>query len=81
MWWGSVMTRWSKFVAGVKPWWVLPMHDHDGERKFIESVRDCELAIAPVIDAQTKYLVDRGELNGFSRQLRLGFESRRSENS
>jgi hypothetical protein len=33
-------------------------------------------ALAPVIDAQTEYLVRKGEINGFTRQLEAGFQKK-----
>jgi len=36
-------------------------------------------ALAPLIDAQTDYLVKKAEINGFTRQLRAGFARRSAE--
>lgn len=32
--------------------------------------------LAPIIREQTDYLVEKGRINGFSRQLQIGFERR-----
>jgi hypothetical protein len=50
----------------------------DGDRHLREeaaAIREEQQALAPIIDAQTAYLVRKGEINGFTRQLRAGFQS------
>lgn len=69
------MPKWSDVVAHMRP----------GRRERSETKRVCEETAAATaeqeqlgqfIDAQTDYLVRKGEINGFTRQLRVGFARR-----
>jgi hypothetical protein len=69
------MTRWSEIMAKLIPW--LDTDARDARvRKESERVRREAEALAPVIDAQTEYLVRKGEINGFTRQLEAGFQKK-----
>lgn len=57
---------------------LIRQHDDDDAsmRAEVTAVAEEQRALAPVIDAQTDYLVTKAELNGFTRQLRAGFHRR-----
>lgn len=71
------MPKWSEMLARLIPW--LDTDDADERRRLHEESADIEReqqALAPFIADQTEYLVRKGQLNGFSNQLRLGFQQR-----
>lgn len=67
------MPKWSDLLTKLIPW--LDTGDEEAERYRAQMavVRREQQALAPIIDAQTEFLVTRGEVNGFTRQLREGF--------
>lgn len=68
------MPKWSDMLARVIPWFRT---EDDDTRRLCDdaaAVRREQQQLAPFINAQTDYLVRKGELNGFTRQLRVGFE-------
>lgn len=71
------MPKWSEMLARVIPW--LDTEDADEQRQLREELADLEReqqTLAPYIADQTAYLVRKGKVNGFTRQLRMGFEQR-----
>lgn len=74
------MPKWSEMLAKVIPW--LDTGDDAEHRQLREEIADIEREqheLAPLIADQTEYLVRRAEINGFSKQLRLGFQRRATE--
>lgn len=71
------MLKWSEMLAKLIPWFDT---DDVEETRRVRDESAASLAaqefLVPLIDAQTAYLVNKGEVNGFTRQLRLGFERR-----
>jgi hypothetical protein len=62
------------------PW--LDVHETEEHEQLRAEIADMEREqheLAPFIAEQTAYLVHRGQLNGFTRQLRLGFQQRPTE--
>ena len=73
------MLKWSEMWARVIPW--LDVDDTDDRRLQTETA-DMEReqhALAPFIADQTEYLISKGSVNGFSSQLRMGFQRRSAE--
>ena len=71
------MPKWSEMLARLIPW--LDTDDADEHRRLRSETADIEReqeALAPFIADQTAYLEHRGRINGFSNQLRLGFQQR-----
>lgn len=65
-------------LAKLIPWRGLD-HDSCETRRLREETAafsDEARSLAPMIAAQSDYLARKAELNGFSRQLRDGFERR-----
>lgn len=74
------MPKWSEMLTRLIPW--LDTDDADERRRLSKESADLEReqqALAPFIADQTEYLVTKGQINGFSNQLRLGFERRATE--
>lgn len=73
------MQKWSDKLARVIPW--LRTEDDDTRRLCDDAaaVRREQQKLAPIINAQTDYLVRKGEVNGFTRQLQIGFRKRLAE--
>lgn len=72
------MPKWSEMLTRLIPWLDTDDADDDERRLRDETVdltREQE-ALAPFIADQTAYLEYRGRINGFSNQLRLGFQQR-----
>lgn len=67
------MPKWSEMLTKLIPWRDTEDKDARRLRERAAAVRREQQALAPYIDAQTEYLVARGEVNGFTRQLRDGF--------
>lgn len=70
------MPKWSDVIARLMP----SRRERSGETDRLcaeaaDIAREQE-ALAPFIDEQTNYLVTKGEINGFTRQLRSGFARR-----
>lgn len=72
------MPKWSDVTHWIRPW---------GRAHDVETRRACaqasaiiaeQEALSPVIDQMTEYLVEKVRINGITRQLRDGFERRRS---
>lgn len=72
------MPKWSDVTHWILPW---------GRTHDTETMRACaqasailaeQEALAPVIEEMTDYLVEKARINGITRQLRDGFERRRS---
>jgi hypothetical protein len=62
------------------PW--LDTEDGDETRRLQAETAEMEREqheLAPFIADQTAYLVGKGKVNGFSNQLRLGFQQRATE--
>lgn len=73
------MQKWSEKLARVIPW--LAREDDDTRRlcDVAAAVRREQQELAPAIKAQTDYLIRKGEINGFTRQLQVGFQRRLAE--
>lgn len=74
------MPKWSDMLTRLIPW--LDTDDADEQRRLRTETADIEReqqALAPFICDQTEYLVRKGQINGFSNQLRLGFQQRATE--
>lgn len=74
------MPKWSEMLTRLIPW--LVPGDTDDERQLQEETLTGEREqheLAPYIADQTEYLISKGLINGFSGQLRLGFERRSAE--
>lgn len=57
----------------------LPREDEglrDRIRAEAAAVSEEQEILAPLIKEQTSYLVEKGRINGFTRQLQIGFERR-----
>lgn len=70
------MPKWSDMIAKLIPWLDT---DHDEARRLRDksaAVRREQEALAPFIEAQTDYLVKKGEVNGFTSQLQAGFQKK-----
>lgn len=72
------MPKWSDVFTRLLMPWSSTVDEVDVEqiREECAEVRREQQALAPFIDAQTEYLVSKAELNGFTRQLRYGFQRR-----
>lgn len=70
------MPKWSDVIARLMP--GRRVRPDETERLCAEAaaVTAEQEALMPVIDAQTRYLVRKGEINGFTRQLEAGFARR-----
>lgn len=70
------MQKWSDMLARVVPW--FGREDEDTRRLCDDAaaVRREQQEMAPAIADQTARLVKAGQINGFTRQLRMGFEKR-----
>lgn len=71
------MPKWSEMLARLIPW--FDTDNAEEQQRLREETADLDReqrALAPFIADQTEYLVRRGSVNGFSSQLRLGFERR-----
>ena len=76
MWWGIAMPKWFEMAVRVFPWKTT---ERDDTRRLVgeaAKLADEQEALAPMIEDQTDYLVSKGEINGFTRQLQLGFQRR-----
>lgn len=71
-------TKWCEVLAR-----IIPRLRHDDDkaraagltcREEAAAVSAAQRAIEPLITAQTEYLVRKGEINGFTRQLQTGFQ-------
>lgn len=73
------MQKWSDRLARVIPW--LRTEDQDTRRLCDDAVavRREQQELAPIINAQTAYLVGKGEVNGFTSQLQNGFRKKLAE--
>lgn len=73
------MQKWSDKLARVIPW--IHTEDEDTRRLCDDAaaVRREQQELAPIINAQTAYLVRKGEVNGFTRQLQNGFRKKIAE--
>lgn len=74
------MPKWSEILARLIPW--LEFDDTQERQELRSEIADIERnqqELAPLIADQTEYLLRRGEVNGFSSQLRLGFQQRATE--
>lgn len=74
------MPKWSEMLTRLIPW--LDRDDADQHTQLRTETADIEReqeALAPFIADQTEYLVRKGTINGFSNQLRLGFQQRATE--
>lgn len=69
------MPKWSEMLARLIPW--LDTDDSNaGLREEVAETEREQAALAPLIADQTAYLEEKCRINGFSNQLRLGFEQR-----
>lgn len=71
------MPKWSDMLARLIPW--LDTDDADEQRRLRDETADIareQEALAPFIADQTAWLENKGRINGFSNQLRLGFQQR-----
>jgi len=62
-------------LARAMPW--RHVKEDEADRRVLKEAADDtaeQEALAPVIDAQSDFLTERGAINGFTRQLRAGFE-------
>ena len=73
------MQKWSDMLARVIPW--LDRGDEETRRLCDDAaaVRREQTEMAPAIADQTARLVEAGRVNGFTRQLRAGFQQRLAE--
>lgn len=74
------MPKWSDILTRLIPW--LDTDDTEAHQRLRTETADMareQQALAPFIADQTDYLVSKGTLNGFSKQLRLGFQQRPTE--
>lgn len=77
VWSVTTMPKWSDMVGRLIPW--TRTEDPDTRHRIVaeaQAVTDEQQALAPFIDEMTEYLVEKAEINGFTRQLRTGFERR-----
>lgn len=70
------MPKWSDMIAKLIPWLDTDAEDTRRLRDNSAAVRREQEALAPFIEAQTEYLVRKGEINGFTTQLQAGFQKR-----
>jgi len=73
------MTKWSEMLSRLIPWLEVDADDSDEQRQIRAETADMEREqqeLAPLIADQTAYLMSKGQINGFSAQLRLGFQQR-----
>lgn len=70
------MPKWSDMLHSLIPW--TRTDDKDARRVCAEAqaITDEQEALAPVICEMTEFLVARGKINGFTRQLQDGFARR-----
>lgn len=69
------MPKWSEMLARLIPW--LETDDAEEHERLQAETADMkreQQELAPFIADQTAYLVSKGLVNGFSDQLRLGFQ-------
>jgi hypothetical protein len=74
------MPKWSEMLARLIPW--LDTDDGDADRQVRDETADMQREqqeLAPFIADQTEYLISKGQVNGFSGQLRLGFQQRATQ--
>ena len=74
------MPKWSEMLARLIPW--LDTADADEHRQLRTETADIEReqqALAPFIADQTAYLMEAGQVDGFTRQLQIGFRQRTAE--
>lgn len=74
------MPKWSDMLTRLIPW--LDTEDADETKRLREETAEMEREqheLAPLIADQTAYLVHKGKVNGFTNQLRLGFQRRATE--
>lgn len=74
------MPKWSEIVARIIPWLNTDDAHHGTQlRQETAALEKEQHELAPFIDDQTEYLTRRGAVNGFTDQLRLGFQQRATE--
>lgn len=68
--------RWSDVVAHVAPW--KSKHGDDDAARLADTVtvQQEQQQLSGTIADQTERLVKAGQINGFTEQLRLGFQRR-----
>lgn len=74
------MLKWSEMLGRVIPW--LDTGDDEADqaaRAEAAEIRREQEDLAPIIAEQTAILVRRGQMNGFTRQLRAGFQGATGE--
>lgn len=70
------MPKWSDVFAKLIPWLDTDAEETGRLRAKSAAVRREQEALAPFIEAQTEYLIQKGEVNGFTRQLQAGFQKK-----
>lgn len=74
------MPKWSDVLTRLIPWLDVDDGDDGGEERRLQeetaSIEREQQALAPYIADQTAYLERKGRINGFTNQLRLGFQQR-----
>lgn len=73
------MPKWSEILARLVPWLDLDGGETSRIREGIAAVEREQREMEPIIADQTAYLISRDRLNGFSEQLRMGFQRRAAE--
>lgn len=73
------MPKWSEMLTRLIPWLDRDDDQHAQLRTETADIEREQEALAPFIADQTEYLVHKGTINGFSKQLRLGFQQRATE--
>jgi hypothetical protein len=74
------MPKWSEMLSRLIPWLERDDDaDHQQLREETATMEREQQALAPFIADQTEYLVRKGQINGFTRQLRIGFQQRVTE--